>query len=118
MPFRLKPISDQMQEMPQGKEYPRNKIEGSKLFAVYEIALVLCVRVCVCVCVFVYEHPWLLLVWGESKLVKMACSGSLAPCFINNVNNDYVTAEVVYSTAPAHLEVLVWSWTTLCSTRV
>ena len=51
MPFRLKPISDQMQEMPQGKEYPRNKIEGSKLFAVYELALVLCVRVCVCVCV-------------------------------------------------------------------
>ena len=44
--------------------------------------------------------------------------GSHAPCFINNVNNDYVTAEVVYSTVPAHHEVLVWSWTTLCSTRV
>ena len=50
----MKPISDQMQEMPQGKEYPRNKIEGSKLFAVYELALVLCVRVCVCVCVWAH----------------------------------------------------------------
>ena len=57
MPFQLKPVGDQIQEMPQGKEYPRNKIEGSKLFAVYELALVLCVCVC--------EHTWLLLVWGE-----------------------------------------------------
>ena len=44
--------------------------------------------------------------------------GSHSPCFINNVNNDYVTVEVVYSTVPAHHEVLVWSWITLCSTPV
>ena len=50
MPFQLKLMSDQMQEMPQGKEYPRNKIEGSKLLAVYQLALVLCVCVWVCVC--------------------------------------------------------------------
>ena len=34
-------------------------------------------------------------VWGESELAKMAHSGSLAPCF---VNNDCVTAEIIYST--------------------
>ena len=37
------------------------------------------------------ERPWRGGVWGESKLAKMACSGSLAPHF---VNNDYVTAEI------------------------
>ena len=26
-------------------------------------------------------------VWGESKLAKMVCSYSLAPCFINNEHN-------------------------------
>ena len=43
----------------------------------------------------------------------MAWSGSLAPwpltlapCF---VNNDYVTAEVTYSTAYARHEVLAWT---------
>ena len=35
-------------------------------------------------------------VWGESKLAKKVCSGSLIPRF---VNNDCVTAEIVYSTA-------------------
>ena len=44
--------------------------------------------------------------WGESKLVKMVCSDSLTPHF---VNNDYVTAEIIYSTAHAHHEVLDWS---------
>ena len=34
-------------------------------------------------------------VWGESELAKMARSGCLAPCF---VNNDCVTAEIIYST--------------------
>ena len=58
MLFQLKPISDQMQEMPQGKECPRKKIEGSKLFAVYELALVLCVCVCVCVCVSTHGFYW------------------------------------------------------------
>ena len=116
MLFQLKPISDQMQEMPQGKECPRKKIEGSKLFAGYELALVLCVCVCVCVCVC--EHTWFLLVRGESKLVKMACSGSLAPCFINDVNKDYATAEITYITVHAHQEALAWSQTTLCSTHV
>ena len=37
-------------------------------------------------------------VWGESELAKMAHSGSLAPCF---VNNDCVMAEIIYSTAHA-----------------
>ena len=51
--------------------------------------------------------------WGGSKLAKIVCSGSLAPHF---VNNDYITAEIIYSTAYAHHETLAWSWTTLCST--
>ena len=64
MPFQLKLISDQMQEMPQGKEYPRNKIEGSKLLAVYQLALVLCVCVwvcvygCMCVCKSTHGFGW------------------------------------------------------------
>ena len=69
----------------------------------------------------------------------MAWSGSLtpwpltlAPCF---VNNDYVTAEITYTTAHAHHEVyvtagttystahvchniLTWSWVTSCSMPV
>ena len=36
----------------------------------------------------------------------MAYPGSLASRF---VNNDYVTAEIIYSTAHAHHEVLDWS---------
>ena len=40
---------------------------------------------------------------GESKLAKMACSGSLAP---HCVNNDYVTAAMIYSTAHARHELL------------
>ena len=51
--------------------------------------------------------------WGESKLAKMACLGSLTPPFINN---DYVTAETVYSTARVHHEVLTWSQAILCGT--
>ena len=43
---------------------------------------------------------------GESKLVQMACSGPLTPCF---VNNDYVTTEITYSTVRAHQEVLAQS---------
>ena len=49
--------------------------------------------------------------WGENELVKMACWGSLAPHFINNY---YVTAEIICSTAHVHFEVLVWSRATLC----
>ena len=45
----------------------------------------------------------------------MGCSGSLAPHFINN---DYLTAEIIYSTAQAHHEVLAWLWATLCGTPV
>ena len=61
--------------------------------------------------------------WGESKLAKIMWSGSLTPSF---VNNDYVTAEIIYSTAHvchefcltaeitystayAHHKVLTWS---------
>ena len=53
------------------------------------------------------------LVQEKRKLAKMVWSGSLdpqplalAPCF---VDNDYVTAEITYSTAQAHHEVLAWS---------
>ena len=42
----------------------------------------------------------------------MACIGSLAPCA---VNNDYVTAERIYSTVHACHEGLTWSRVTLCS---
>ena len=34
--------------------------------------------------------------WRENKLAKMACSSSFAPRL---VNNDYVTAEIIYSIA-------------------
>ena len=41
---------------------------------------------------------WKSEVWEESKWTKMVCSGSLAPCF---VNDDCVTAEITYRPAPA-----------------
>ena len=41
--------------------------------------------------------------WCESKLVKMVCSGPLTPRF---ANNDYVTAEITYSTAHEPLVAL------------
>ena len=44
---------------------------------------------------------------GERILAKMAHSGALTPCF---VNNDYVTVEINHSTAHARPEVLSWSW--------
>ena len=52
--------------------------------------------------------------WGESKLAYMAHLGSLAPCF---VNNDYVTAEIIYSTVHAGHEVLACS-SLLCAVRI
>ena len=48
-------------------------------------------------------------VWRESKLAKV-CSGSLTPRF---VNNDYVTAEIIYTTAHARHEVPAWSQVTV-----
>ena len=45
----------------------------------------------------------------------MECSESLAPHF---VNNDHVTAEVIYSTVHACHKVLTWLWATLCSKHV
>ena len=45
---------------------------------------------------------------GESKLAKMACSGSLAPHFLNN---DCVSAETIYSTARGtHLVTGYFVW--------
>ena len=41
--------------------------------------------------------------WAKSKLPKMECSGSLTPPF---VTNNCVTADVIYSTAHVHHEVL------------
>ena len=54
---------------------------------------------------------WISHVWGENKLAKMVCSGSLTPRF---VNNDYVKAEIPYRTAPVCHEVLACSRATLC----
>ena len=50
--------------------------------------------------------------WGESKLAKMALSGSLIPCF---VKNDYERAEIIYRTMHAHHELLACSWVTVCA---
>ena len=47
-------------------------------------------------------------------MAKAACSGSLAPCF---VNDNYVTAGIIYSTVYAHHEVLAWSQV-MCSRHV
>ena len=44
----------------------------------------------------------------------MACSGSLAACF---VNNDYVTAEIIYSTAHVHHKELAWTGATVSSRK-
>ena len=52
---------------------------------------------------------------GREKISQDGCSGSLAPRF---VNNDYLTAEIIYSTAQAHHEVLAWLWVTSCGTSV
>ena len=43
---------------------------------------------------------------GESKLAKMACSGSLTPRF---VNDNHVTVEIIYNTAHARHKVLTRS---------
>ena len=48
--------------------------------------------------------------WGRSKLANLACSGSVAPSI---VNNDYVTAEIIYSTGHVHDEVPAGSQATL-----
>ena len=48
--------------------------------------------------------------WGDSKLAKMACSGSLSPHF---VNSDSVVAETICSVVHVAHEVLAWSGATL-----
>ena len=67
-----------------------------------------------------YSKSWTqpYIMWGEKKLVKMAWSVSLTPwplafmpCF---VSKDYITAELIYSTAQVCHEVLIWSRDTLC----
>ena len=49
---------------------------------------------------------WISHGWGETKLSKTVCSGSLAPRF---VNNDCVAAEITHSMAHVHHEAPVWS---------
>ena len=49
---------------------------------------------------------WISHGWGETKLAKTVCSGSLAPRF---VNNDCVAAEIIHSMAHVHHEVPIWS---------
>ena len=58
----------------------------------------------------IVNQNYIFKVWGESKLAKMAYSGPLIPHF---VSNDYVTAEIICSTAHACQEVLTWSRDTL-----
>ena len=53
--------------------------------------------------------------WEERKLAKTVCSGSLTP---PSVNNDFVRAEIVYSTAHAHHKVLSESQATLCDAHI
>ena len=60
---------------------------------------------------FGFFSLWRRVLWGESKLAKMVCSGSLALGF---VNKDQVTAESICGTAHVLHEVLTWSRTTLC----
>ena len=43
---------------------------------------------------------------GRQQMGKMACSGCLTPCFVNNV---YGTAEIICSTAHEPYEVFIWS---------
>ena len=65
-----------------------------------------CVCVCVCVRVYIYIYIYIMFssLWGESKLAKMACSGSVTQHF---ANDDYVTAEITCSTAHACHKVYV-----------
>lgn len=50
---------------------------------------------------------------GEGKLAGVACSGSLAPRF---VNNDYAPAEIVIALCMRH-EALAWSGVAVRSTQ-
>ena len=60
--------------------------------------------------------------WGETKLAKMAWSGSLTPqplgLALRFVNNVYIRAEIACSTAHAHHKALTWSQAALCSRPV
>ena len=44
---------------------------------------------------------------GREQISKDGMSRLSDPTF---VNNDYVTAEIIYSTVHAHHEVFTWSW--------
>ena len=52
---------------------------------------------------------------GRDQISQMARSGSLAPRF---VDNEYLTAEIIYSTVHVYHEVLTWSWVTSYSMSV
>ena len=52
---------------------------------------------------------------GESKLAKVVCSGSLLPRFINN---DYVTAEIIYNTVQGHHRHSALGHWLLCSVHL
>ena len=51
--------------------------------------------------------------WGESRLAKMVCAQALSSCGLSLapgfVNNDYVTAEIIYSSVHRRHEGLTWS---------
>ena len=67
------------------------------------------------------EHDWSDLAAAaatcreRTTVDKIACSDALTP---RSVNNGYVTAEIIYSTAHVHHRVLAWSLTTLCCVPV
>ena len=58
------------------------------------------------------QFVWANKLWGESKIVKMACSGSLTPSF---VNNDYVTTEIIYRVVHSCHEVYSLGQRSLCA---
>ena len=52
---------------------------------------------------------------GREQISKDSVSRLSHPTF---VNNDHVTAEIIYSTVHAHHEILTWSWVTVNGTSV
>ena len=52
---------------------------------------------------------------GREQISKDGMSRLSDPTF---VNNDYVTAKIIYSTVHAYHEVLTWSWVTVCGMSI
>jgi len=52
---------------------------------------------------------------GREQISKDGMSRLSDPTF---VNNDYITAKIIYSTVHAYHEVLTWSWVTVCGMSI